>query len=81
MDARTCEQLMNAKGYYEIAVEFHKREGNANQVVFFSEGLALIEQRLTKLAPDRLESAPLQAVSQPALFSTSQALSTPTNGR
>ena len=37
--------------------------------------------RLTQLAPDRLESAPLQVVSQPELFSTSQTLSTPTSGR
>lgn len=47
----------------------------------YEEAFAWLERKLTKLAPDRLESAPLQAVFQPALFATSQALSTPTNGR
>lgn len=51
MDAKTREQLINAKGYYEIAVDFHKREGNTGQVEFFSEGLDLIEKRLIKLTP------------------------------
>lgn len=79
--ATTAVQLLNRKRYTLGAIEYHKREGNAEQVSFFKSDLVLIEERLTKLAPDRLESAPLQAVLQPALFSTSQALSTPTNGR
>ena len=81
MGAETAEQLLYHRGYTEIAIEYHEQEGNAGQVEFFKSELALIDKRLTKLAPDRLESAPLQAVFQPALFSTSQALSTPTNGR
>ena len=81
MGATTAAHLLNRKRYTHGAIEYHEREGNAEQVLFFKSDLALIEERLTKLAPDRLESAPLQAVFQPALFSTSQALSTPTNGR
>lgn len=42
---------------------------------------AQISKRLTQRPPDRLKSAPLWAFSQPELFSTSQSLSQPANGR
>lgn len=62
MGATTAAHLLNRKPYTLGAIEYHEREGNVEQVSFFKSDLALIEERLTKLAPDRLESAPLQAV-------------------
>jgi len=52
--ATTAAQLLNRKRYTLGAIEHHAGEGNAEQVSFFKSDLALIEERLTKLAPDAL---------------------------
>ena len=53
MGCTTRAQLLNRKPYTVMAIEFHKMEGNAEQGVFFQSDLALIEKRLTMLAPDK----------------------------
>ena len=53
MGCTTRAQLLNRKPYTVMAIEFHRMEGNAEQVVFFQNDLALIEKRLTMLAPDK----------------------------
>ena len=57
MGCTTRAQLLNRKPYTVMAIEFHKMEGNAEQVVFFQSDLALIEKRLTMLAPDKGQAA------------------------
>ncbi len=46
MGCTTRAQLLNRKLYTLGAIEFHKREGNTEQVDFFESELALIEKRL-----------------------------------
>ena len=53
MGCTTRAQLLNRKPYTIMAIEFHEMEGNAEQVAFFQSDLALIEKRLTMLAPDK----------------------------
>jgi len=53
MGATTPAQLLNRKRYTLGAIEYHAGEGNAEQVSFFKSDLALIEKRLTMLAPDK----------------------------
>lgn len=50
-------QLLNRKPYASLAIAFHEKEGNAGQVEFFKSELALIETRLTMLAPDKGQAA------------------------
>lgn len=57
MGATTPAQLLNRKRYTLGAIEFHECEGNAEQVSFFESDLALIEKRLTMLAPDKGQAA------------------------
>ena len=42
-------QLKNMLPYYTGAVEFHKKEQNPNQVVFFRSGAELINKRLSRI--------------------------------
>ncbi|APH20907.1 hypothetical protein [Clostridium botulinum] len=42
----TKEELKNLLHYYEIAIEYHNKENNPNQIKFFTEGLELIKKRL-----------------------------------
>jgi hypothetical protein len=53
MGATTPAQLLNRKRYTLGAIEYHAGEGNTEQVSFFKSDLALIEKRLTMLAPDK----------------------------
>ena len=57
MGATTPAQLLNRKRYTLGAIEYHAGEGNAEQVSFFKSDLALIEKRLTMLAPDLGQAA------------------------
>ena len=52
MGATTPAHLLNRKRYTLGAIEYHAGEGNTEQVSFFQSDLALIEKRLTPLAPD-----------------------------
>jgi hypothetical protein len=49
MSATTAAQLHNRKRYTLGAIEYHKNEGNTEQVEFFKSDLALIEKRLKSL--------------------------------
>lgn len=42
----TQEGLKNLKRHYEMAVEYHTKENNKSQILFFSEGLNLVNKRL-----------------------------------
>ena len=39
-------QLKNMLPYYTGAIEYHKKEQNPNQVIFFESGAKLIKKRL-----------------------------------
>ena len=63
MGCTTRAQLLNRKPYTIMAIEFHEMEGNAEQVAFFQSDLALIEERLTMLAPDKGQAAVMKVES------------------
>lgn len=52
----SAEQLRNRRPYTVGAIAFHRREGNAGQVAFFTAELALIDRRL-RLLEGRLRRA------------------------
>lgn len=46
MSINSKESLEYRRGYTVAAIEFHKKEGNVGQVIFFEDELKLIDRRL-----------------------------------
>jgi hypothetical protein len=45
----TLEQLKNAKPYYELAIDYWRKENDPCQVAFFEDGLSFVNKRIEKL--------------------------------
>lgn len=45
----TRQQLINARRYYVIAIDYWTQQNNPVEIQFFQEGLALIDKRIKSL--------------------------------
>ena len=56
----TLEELMNRRRYAEMAVDFHREEGNQLPLKFFSDQLKHINKRIKHLEKRALRLLPIE---------------------